>query len=269
MIIAAGDRAPADARIFEAAELQVEEAALTGESMPVEKIEPLSTPELPLGDRRNMVFAGTAATYGRARAVVATGMSTEFGRIAGMLASIESGRTPLQEPRPSRRPPGARRRSSSSSWSSASACSAASRCSRWSCSASRSRSRWCPRRCRRWSPSRSRSAQRMVKRHALVRRLPAVERLGSVSVICSDKTGTLTRDEMTVRTSVSRRSLKVTAPATSRPAPSCARARRAIRAGAARDAARGDARFGRARSRGTATTTGGACRAIRPRARSS
>ena len=76
-----------------------EEAALTGESVPVEKqTAPLGDPELALGDRTNMAFAGTAATYGRGRAVVvATGMNTEFGKIAEMLQTVETGTTPLQE----------------------------------------------------------------------------------------------------------------------------------------------------------------------------
>ena len=83
----AGDKIPADVRLLEAINLQVEEAALTGESVPVEKqVAAIATADLALGDRRNMGYAGTVATYGRGRAVViATGMNTEFGKIAGML----------------------------------------------------------------------------------------------------------------------------------------------------------------------------------------
>jgi P-type Ca2+ transporter type 2C len=95
---AAGDRVPADARLLEAINLQVQEAALTGESMAVDKqVAPLAAADLPLGDRRNMVYAGTAIAYGRGRALVgATGMATEFGRVAQMLQTVETGKTPLQ-----------------------------------------------------------------------------------------------------------------------------------------------------------------------------
>ncbi|MCS7005991.1 MAG: HAD-IC family P-type ATPase, partial [Gaiellaceae bacterium] len=98
ILLRAGDRVPADARLLESFSLQVDEAALTGESQPVEKsTEPLPDPGLPLGDRRNMVYAGTVVTYGRGRAVVvATGMGTEFGGVARMLETVEAPRTPLQ-----------------------------------------------------------------------------------------------------------------------------------------------------------------------------
>ena len=99
IVLRAGDRVPADARLIEAVNLQIEEAALTGESLPVEKhTTPLAEGQLTVGDRKNMVYAGTVVTYGRGRAVVvATGMQTEFGHIAGMLQTVETGRTPLQE----------------------------------------------------------------------------------------------------------------------------------------------------------------------------
>ncbi len=99
IILRAGDKIPADARLIEAVNLQIEEAALTGESVPVEKnTAPIDSPNPALGDRRNIAYAGTAATYGRGRAViVATGMNTEFGKIAQMLQTVETGRTPLQE----------------------------------------------------------------------------------------------------------------------------------------------------------------------------
>ena len=99
IMLATGDKVPADARLIEVVNLQAVEAALTGESAPVEKhIRALDNEEVPTGDRKNMAYAGTAMTYGRGRAIiVATGMTTEFGKIARMLESVETGRTPLQE----------------------------------------------------------------------------------------------------------------------------------------------------------------------------
>jgi Ca2+-transporting ATPase len=203
VLLHAGDRASADGRLVETVNLQVDEAALTGESLPVEKqTSALETEgDLPLGDRTNMIYSGTAVTYGRGSAVVvATGMQTEFGDIARMLETIERGKTPLQ--------------------------------------LSLDRVAMVLARATlvvvllvvslgllRGQPflemllfgvalavavvpealpavitiSLTLAAQRMVRRNVLVRRLPAIETLGSVTVICSDKTGTLTRDEMTVR----------------------------------------------------------------------
>ncbi len=208
VLLAAGDRIPADARLVEAVNLEIEEAALTGESVAVPKVtEALTQGELAVGDRRNMVFAGTTATYGRGRAVVtATGMASEFGQIAGLLASVEEGKTSLQE---------ALDRVGHTLARAAFAIIAVI------IVASLIKARM------NGEPvelldmllfgialavavvpealpavvtiSLALGVQRMVKRHALVRRLPAVETLGSVSVICSDKTGTLTKDEMTVR----------------------------------------------------------------------
>ncbi|MDW8270290.1 MAG: HAD-IC family P-type ATPase, partial [Anaerolineae bacterium] len=99
ILLRAGDKVPADARLIEVVNLQIEEAALTGESVPVTKqVAPLANGDLPLGDRKNMAYAGTVVTYGRGRGVVvATGMNTEFGKIAQMLQTIETTRTPLQE----------------------------------------------------------------------------------------------------------------------------------------------------------------------------
>jgi Ca2+-transporting ATPase len=99
ILLHTGDRIPADARLLESVNLQIEEAALTGESVAVEKhIQPLAGNDLSVGDRKNMVYAGTAATYGRGKAlVVATGMQTEFGKIAQLLQTVETTRTPLQQ----------------------------------------------------------------------------------------------------------------------------------------------------------------------------
>ena len=201
ILLRAGDKIPADARLVEAINLQIEESALTGESLPVEKHTAPLTGELPLGDRRNMVYAGTAATYGRGRAlVVATGMDTEFGRIAQMLQTVETSRTPLQENLDKvgttlaraafvvvaliaglgvlRGQPLVEMVLFGIALAVAVVPEALPAVVTISLAI---------------------GVQRMVKRHALVRRLPAVETLGSTSVICSDKTGTLTKDEMTVR----------------------------------------------------------------------
>ena len=99
VLLQAGDRVPADVRLIESINLQIEEAALTGESVAVEKhAGPIAGAEAALGDRKNMAYAGTSVTYGRGRAVVvATGMRTEFGKIARMLQSVETERTPLQK----------------------------------------------------------------------------------------------------------------------------------------------------------------------------
>ena len=101
VVLEAGDAVPADCRILESAGMKVEESALTGESVPVEKTaEPLSLDgqkEIPLGDRRNMAYAGSAVVYGRGQAVVtATGMQTEMGKIADAIARAKQGMTPLQ-----------------------------------------------------------------------------------------------------------------------------------------------------------------------------
>ena len=99
IVLRAGDRVPADSRVTIAVNLSIDEAALTGESAAVEKSPVrLDSADLPLGDRRNMVYAGTLVTRGRGQAVVvATGMSTEFGRISRLVQTVEAGRTPLQE----------------------------------------------------------------------------------------------------------------------------------------------------------------------------
>ena len=101
IVLEAGDSVPADARILECASMKIEEAALTGESVPVDKkVEMLTANaegDVPLGDRKNMVFMGSTVVYGRGRAVVtATGMDTEMGKIADALANAEEGKTPLQ-----------------------------------------------------------------------------------------------------------------------------------------------------------------------------
>jgi Ca2+-transporting ATPase len=202
ILLHAGDKVAADARLVESINLQVDEAALTGESVPVsKKTEALRGEDLALGDRDNMVFGGTIATYGRGRAVVvATGMGTQFGRIAQMLQSVETGKTPLQQNLDKvgrvlgqaavlvvvavivvgvfRDQPLLEMFIFGIALAVAAVPEALPAVVTISLAI---------------------GVQRMVKRNALVRRLPAVETLGSTSVICSDKTGTLTKDEMTVR----------------------------------------------------------------------
>jgi Ca2+-transporting ATPase len=198
----AGDRIPADARVVQAVNLAIDEAALTGESAPVEKtIALLGDASLPLGDRTNMTYAGTLVTRGRGQAlIVTTGMSTEFGRIAQMVETVEAGRTPLQVNLD---------RLGATLGKAALVVVALVVVIGLA----------------RGLPvidmfmfgialavavvpealpavvtiSLAIGVRRMVKRNALVRRLPIVETLGGTSVICSDKTGTLTKNEMTVR----------------------------------------------------------------------
>ncbi|OGC07535.1 hypothetical protein A2526_03980 [candidate division WOR-1 bacterium RIFOXYD2_FULL_36_8] len=198
----AGDNVPADGRIvYASANLAVQEASLTGESTPVAKIsEQLHEDEIPLADRANMVYLGTSVAAGKARAIiVGTGMQTELGKIAGMIQDIGEEKTPLQKKL-------------------------------------EQFGKWIVYLCfvlvalvffMEWlrggaildvfltSVSLAVAAipeglpavvtialalgvQRMVKRHALIRKLPSVETLGCTTVICSDKTGTLTKNEMTV-----------------------------------------------------------------------
>ena len=202
ILLRAGDKIPADARLIEAINLQVDEAALTGESVPVEK--QTAAPaggELSVGDRKNMAYAGTAVTYGRGRAVVvATAMNTEFGKIARMLQTVKTGKTPLQLnlDKVGRALAQAavvvvvivvalavlRGQPLLEMFIFAIALAVAVVPEALPAVV---------------TISLAIGVQRMVKRNALIRRLSAVETLGSVSVVCSDKTGTLTKDEMTSR----------------------------------------------------------------------
>jgi len=100
IVLEAGDSVPADARIIECASMKIEEAALTGESVPVDKTEGMiasKNSDVPLGDRKNMVFMGSTVVYGRGKAVVVgVGMDTEMGKIADALSKAQEGKTPLQ-----------------------------------------------------------------------------------------------------------------------------------------------------------------------------
>jgi len=198
----AGDKIPADGRLIEAVNLQDDEAALTGESVPVEKqTDALAEGERAVAERTNMVYAGTIVTYGRGRAViVATGMATEFGRIAESLQSVVQSKTPLQQSLERVAKILARvalaivvlivglglLRGQALLDMIIFGIALAVAVVPEALPAV-------------VTISLALGVQRMARRNALVRRLPAVETLGSVSVICSDKTGTLTKDEMTVR----------------------------------------------------------------------
>ncbi len=200
LILQAGDRIPADARLLEALSLKIDESSLTGESVPVEKSTKVFPPETPQPDRKNMAYTGTSVTYGRGKAVVtATGMDTAFGKLAGLIGEIERERTPLQEK--------------------------LDQFGRWLGIATLVvvafvavigvMQGFSPFEMFLWGVALAVAAipealpavvtvglalgvRRMVKRHALIRKLPSVETLGSTNIICTDKTGTLTQNKMTV-----------------------------------------------------------------------
>ncbi|MFN8877778.1 MAG: cation-translocating P-type ATPase [Gemmatimonadota bacterium] len=202
LVLEAGQRVPADARLVEAVQLATQEAPLTGESLPVSKQpDALDDPALAPADRRNVVFAGTTVVTGRGVGVVhATGRATEFGRIAGLLATVDTTPTPLQQ-----RLDVLGRQLARVALAVVVVVTALGV--------------W------RGEPlvemlvfgvalavavvpealpavvtmTLALGVQRLIRRQVLVRRLTAVETLGSTSVICTDKTGTLTCDRMTVR----------------------------------------------------------------------
>ena len=206
VLIEAGDRISADARLVEAANLQTNEAPLTGESVPVSKeVEPLEG-DGGLGDRRNMLYSGTVATYGRGRAaVVATGMATEVGRIAGLLDAAEKEPTPLQQEldRTGKRLSvimlGICAMVFAAGLLSTTAFTLNVVLSLFLFAVALAVAAIPEALPAIVTVGLSLGVRRMAAAHAIVRKLPAVETLGAATVICSDKTGTLTRNEMTVR----------------------------------------------------------------------
>ena len=209
VLLEAGDAVPADGRLLESASLKIEEAALTGESVPVTKfidiLDPGSAPDVPLGDRKNMMYMGSTVVYGRGSAVVtATGMDTEMGRIADALSRAEQGQTPLQIK--------LSQLSKILTWLVLGICvvifgvqvlraggftgdvildsflvavSLAVAAIPEGLAAV-------------VTVVLSIGVTNMSKRNAIIRRLTAVETLGCAQIICSDKTGTLTQNKMTV-----------------------------------------------------------------------
>lgn len=201
VLLEAGNYVPADVRLFEAVNLRVEEAALTGESVPVHKDAAVRLEaDIPLGDRKNTTFMGTMVNYGRGRGfVVSTGMQTQIGMIAKMLQSVEHEPTPLQHK--------LNAVGKTLGWAALTICAAVFVVG------------WL----RGFAPldmfliavglaiaavpeglpavvtiSLALGMREMITRHALIRRLSSVETLGSATIICSDKTGTLTQNAMTV-----------------------------------------------------------------------
>ena len=197
----AGDFVPADAKLVRSVSLKCEESALTGESVPAEKdADALVAEDAPLGDRHNMVFSGCGVTYGTATAVVtATGMNTEMGKIANMLESSEETQTPLQQ-----------KLATLGKYLGIVAIVAClvifvvglldgmAVMEIFMVAVSLAVSAIPEGLPAIVTIVLSIGVQRMVKKNAIIRRLPAVETLGGASVICSDKTGTLTQNRMTL-----------------------------------------------------------------------
>ncbi|MCD6445565.1 cation-translocating P-type ATPase [Candidatus Bathyarchaeota archaeon] len=213
LLLYTGDKVPADARLIEAVNMKTDEAPLTGESTPVNKnVKPLPE-DTPVSDRRNMVFTGTVVVYGRGKAVVtSTGMNTEFGKIAKMVQTVEEEETPLEK-----------RMAYVGKWLGILSIAVCLFVAVFGIIRGRAILDMIL-----WGISFAVAAvpealpavvtgalavgmYRMARENAIVRRLPAVETLGCTSIICSDKTGTMTKGEMTVeRIYVNEKAVKVT-----------------------------------------------------------
>ena len=212
ILLYTGDKVPADARLIEAMNMKTDEAPLTGESTPVNKnVKPLLE-ETPVSDRRNTLFTGTVVVYGRGKAVVtSTGMNTEFGKIAKMVQVTEEEETPLEK-----------RMGHVGKWIGILSIAVCAIVAIFGIYRGREILDMVL-----WAISLAVAAvpealpavvtgalavgmYRMARENAIVRRLPAVETLGCTSVICADKTGTMTKGEMTVqRIYVNEKALKV------------------------------------------------------------
>ena len=208
VLLEAGDAVPADGRLLESASLKIEEAALTGESVPVNKfidiIHLRDGAEVPLGDRKNMVYMGSTVVYGRGSFVVtATGMDTEMGKIADALANASDGQTPLQLK--------LTQLSKILTWMVLGICAVifAVQLLRYGrgfdtvmhafmVAVSLAVAAIPEGLAAVVTVVLSIGVTNMSKRNAIIRRLTAVETLGCAQIICSDKTGTLTQNEMTV-----------------------------------------------------------------------
>lgn len=201
LILEAGDKVSADARVIASFNLEIQEAALTGESTPVKKITDSLPEKTALADRKNMVYSGTIVTSGRGEAVVTgTGMQTEIGRIAALIGEVEAEETPLQK-----------KLNQLGKWLGAITIAIAAivfiagvikggKILEFLIVAVSLAVAAVPE----GLPavvtiSLAIGTTRMLKRHALIRKLPSVETLGSTTVICTDKTGTLTVNQMTVK----------------------------------------------------------------------
>ncbi|WP_153111760.1 cation-transporting P-type ATPase [Propionivibrio limicola] len=208
VLLASGDKVPADLRLIEQRNLRIEEAALTGESEPVEKSTAPVAVDAPTGDRTSMAFSGTLVVFGQARGVVvATGDSTEIGRIGRLLATVEAVETPLL-----------RQMAVFGRWLTVGILALAALTIAYGMGMHGQTA------AEMFLPAVGLAVaaipeglpaimtitlaigvRRMAERNAIIRRMPAVETLGSVTTICSDKTGTLTKNEMTVQRIVTAR----------------------------------------------------------------
>ncbi|MEM3631106.1 MAG: cation-translocating P-type ATPase, partial [Nitrososphaerota archaeon] len=201
IVLKVGDKVPADARLLEAINLKVDEASLTGESTPVEKKIDILPKETSLSDRINMVFSGTTIIYGRGKAIVtATGMNSEFGKIASIVQEVKEEKTPLE-----------RRMEHVGKWLGILCLVVCGIVASLGLLRGYEIIEMLI-----WGVSLAVAAvpealpavvtgalaigmYAMAKKNAIVRKLPAVETLGCTTIICSDKTGTMTKGEMTVR----------------------------------------------------------------------